>query len=196
MIKFRGFAIGLALGCAAAAASPALAAAVKSYAAVEARYAIYVNDARYADASRPALNVEGATYVPLRAVGELLGATATWDAASRRVDIRTAAEASRPNPAFRNVVVAGSGGRYVVKGEARVFEATMQLAVTDGRETLSERTVSVSAGAPAWAPFELSVDVPAARLPTRGTLIVELFEYSAKDGSKTNVFAAELESFD
>lgn len=47
----------------------------------------YMNDFPLAMAAVPCL-ISGRTYVPLRFVAEALGATVSWDAAARRVDIR------------------------------------------------------------------------------------------------------------
>jgi len=195
MKRYGGFAAGLLVGGALMTAWPALAATVRTFVATEANYPVYVNGVPYVDVDRPILNVDGSTYVPLRAVGELLGAQVEWSDSLRQVDITRSGEAPQGNNAFRNVVVAGSDGRYTIRGEARVFEATMQYAVSDGHSYLLEKTAQVAEGAPAWAAFELRIDIPASQLPANGTLTAELFEYSANDGSKVNVWVVPLESF-
>ncbi|TLS49241.1 hypothetical protein FE782_26810 [Paenibacillus antri] len=194
MRRFQGFAAGLLVGAALMTAWPTLAATVKTYVATAANYPVYVNGAPYVDGERPILNVDGSTYIPLRAVGELLGAQVEWSESPRQVDIRRDVDETGNN-AFRNVVVSGSAGSYTIRGEARVFEATMQYAVSDGHRYLFEKTVQVNEGAPAWSAFELKVDVPASQLPVNGTLMLELFEYSAKDGAKVNIWAVPLEGF-
>ncbi|HZG58269.1 Gmad2 immunoglobulin-like domain-containing protein [Paenibacillus sp.] len=194
MRNYRGFAAGLLVGAALTAAWPAAAATVKTFAATAVGYPVYVNGGAYDSGEAPVLNVDGRTYVPLRAVGELLGAEVHWSESPRRVDI-VGAEAPQGNNAFRNVAVRGSGGSYTITGEARVFEAMMMYAVSDGHDYLLEEPYMVSAGAPAWAAFELKIELPASRLPVNGTLTAELFEYSANDGSKVNVWVVPLESF-
>jgi len=194
MSRYRGFAAGVLVGGALMTAWPTLAATVKQYVATAANYPVYVNGAPYVDGDRPLLNVDGSTYVPLRAIGELLGAQVEWNQATREVHIAREVDATG-NTAFRGVTVSGSDGSYVVRGEARVFEATMQYAVSDGHRYLLEKTAQVNEGAPAWSAFELKIDIPAAQRPANGTLTLELFEYSAKDGAKTNVWTVPLESF-
>jgi hypothetical protein len=192
--RTRGFVAGVLVGGALMTAWPTLAATVKQYVATAAHYPVYVNGAPYLEGDRPLLNVDGSTYVPLRAIGELLGAQVEWNPASREVHIAREVDATG-NTAFRDVTVGGSNGSYVVRGEARVFEATLQYAVSDCHRYLLEKTAQVNEGAPAWSEFELKIDVPASQRPANGTLMLELFEYSAKDGAKVNVWAVPLESF-
>ncbi|WP_309120867.1 Gmad2 immunoglobulin-like domain-containing protein [Paenibacillus sp.] len=192
--RYRGFAAGALVGGAMMTAWPTLAATVKQIIATEANYSAYVNGVPYIEGDRPLLNVDGGTYVPLRAVGELLGAQVEWNEATREVHIVREADETG-NVAFRAVTVSGSDGSYTVRGEARVFEATLQYAVSDGHRYLLEETAQVREGAPAWSAFELKIAVPASQRPANGTLMLELFEYSAKDGTKVNVWTVPLETF-
>jgi hypothetical protein len=109
--------------------------------------------------------------------------------------IEVIAERSEENKAFRNVKVTGSMGKYTITGEARVFEATMNYAVSDGHNYLVEDFITVDMGAPEWSPFTLEINIPKEKLPVNGTLMLELFEYSAEDGSVINSFNIPLESF-
>lgn len=177
-------------------AMPTLAATQKTtYTLTEATYPIIVNGVAYSDQSLPMLNYKGSTYVPLRSVGDLLGASVTWNEEQRRVYIRSNGAPLPCNNAFCNVSVNGSGGKYIISGEARVFEAVMNYAVEDGHNYLLEDSYMLSAGAPAWAPFAIELDIPPEQQPVNGTLTFELFEYSAKDGSRINVLALPLETF-
>ncbi|MBB3110689.1 hypothetical protein FHS18_002756 [Paenibacillus phyllosphaerae] len=72
---------------------------------------------------------------------------------------------------------------FVVKGQARVFEAAFSYTFEDGHEMLDEGHVMASVGAPEWGDFEFTVDVSGASSNT-GTLTI--YEISAKDGSKVH----------
>ncbi|MHA6483527.1 Gmad2 immunoglobulin-like domain-containing protein [Paenibacillus sp. strain BS8-2] len=76
-----------------------------------------------------------------------------------------------------------------MSGEARVFEAVMNYTVEDGHNYLLEGHHMVAEGAPAWSPFAIDIEIPPAQQPVNGTLMLELFEYSAKDGSRVNVLS-------
>lgn len=177
-------------------ALPSMAATQKTtYTLTEATYPVEVNGAAYVDSELPILNYKGNTYVPLRSVGDLLGASVAWDDVQRRVVIQSNGEQTLCNVAFCNVKVSGSGGAYTVTGEARVFEAVMNYAVEDGHQYLLEDFHMLGEGAPSWSPFSLELEIPSDQLPHNGTLMLELFEYSAKDGSKINVLSLPLETF-
>lgn len=190
----RGFVIGLFAGCALMLAMPTMAATVK-YTLTEATYPIEVNGSAYADPQLPVLNYKGSTYIPLRAVGDVLGASVTWNEAKKKVEIRSGEGQAPQNNAFRGIVVSGKGGQYTVTGEGRVFEATMSYAVEDGHYYLIEKNVQLDDGAPAWSPFKLDIAIPKHQLPSNGALTLELFEYSAKDGTRINVLSVPLETF-
>ncbi|MFC5529849.1 Gmad2 immunoglobulin-like domain-containing protein [Cohnella yongneupensis] len=196
MNNIKGFTIGLLAGCALMLAMPTMAATVKkkTYTLTEADYPIEVNGLKYANAQLPILNYKGSTYVPLRAVGDLLGASVEWSAALKKVEIRGDGS-SVQNNAYRNIKVSGQGGHYTVTGEGRVFEAVMSYAVEDGHNYLLEQNVQLDEGAPAWSPFQLNIVIPAKHIPSNGTLMLELFEYSAKDGTKINILSVPLETF-
>lgn len=191
MKTFRGFAAGLLVGSVVMVAAPSFAAAVKQYLLVDATYPVHVNGTAYESSELPILNYEGSTYIPMRAVGDILGVPVNWNEVEQRAEIGEATG----NNAFRNVTVTGSNGSYTVTGEARVFEATMQYRVEDGHNYLLEGTHTVDEGAPSWSAFTLNITIPQADLPANGTLTLELFEYSAKDGNPTNEWVVPLDSF-
>lgn len=193
--RSKSLILGILLGALLMTALPATAASPRSYELKDAAYPIVVNGVAYSNTELPMLNYNGSTYVPLRATGELLGAAVAWDEAGRKVIIEASPLSLPSNNAFRNVSVNGSAGHYIVSGEARVFEAVMNYAVEDGHDYLLEGHHSVGEGAPAWSPFAIELHIPPAEQPVNGTLTLELFEYSAKDGSRVNVMTIPLESF-
>lgn len=73
--------------------------------------------------------------------------------------------------------------KFVVRGEARVFEATFQFEFEDGHNILGQGTITASSGAPEWGEFEFTVSFDDVFFET-GILI--LYEESAKDGSRIN----------
>lgn len=109
--------------------------------------------------------------------------------------IEVIAERSVENKAFRNIKTTGLKGKYTITGEGRVFEATMNYAVSDGHNYLVEDFLTLDMGAPQWSAFTLDIHIPEEKLPHNGTLILELFEYSAEDGSVSNSLNIPLESF-
>lgn len=110
--------------------------------------------------------------------------------------IEVIAERPLENAAFRNLTATGSQGHYVVTGEARVFEAVMSYAVSDGHNYLVEDFHTLDAGAPEWSAFTLDIHISEEQLPVNGTLMIEVFEHSAKDGSVVNLLNLALESFE
>jgi hypothetical protein len=87
------------------------------------------------------------------------------------------------NDRFRNVVVEKNGGHtFVVKGEARVFEAGFSWVIEDGHEELKKGFQMTSAGAPEWGKFHFMVD--ARKKKANSILHLIIFEASPKDGSR------------
>lgn len=78
-----------------------------------------------------------------------------------------------PNSEVENTVV--------VRGLARVFEATVQYEFDDGHEILDKGFTTASEGAPGWGEFEIVIDLENA---ANGAGTVILYEESAKDGSR------------
>ncbi|MFJ5762996.1 Gmad2 immunoglobulin-like domain-containing protein [Neobacillus sp. NPDC093182] len=92
------------------------------------------------------------------------------------------------NDAFKEVTVSKSNGKVMVKGKARVFEGVFQYAVISGTEILLEDHYQTD-GAPAWGSFEITIEM---ELLTKEEVSIELFVYSAKDGSKTDILTIPL----
>jgi ABC-type oligopeptide transport system substrate-binding subunit len=92
------------------------------------------------------------------------------------------------NEVFKEVTVSKSDGEALVKGKARVFEGVFQYAVISGTEILQENHYQTD-GAPSWGSFEITIEK---ELLTKEEVTIELFVYSAKDGSKTDVLTIPI----
>lgn len=160
---------------------------------VEAEYPVMVNNNIYNN-DLPLLNYQGSTYVPLRAMSELLGVNIDWKEDSKRVEIKRTS-ISPQNTAFRNIIINGSNGDYSIIGEARTFEGTVNYEVEDGHVIYSDGFETAEKGAPEWGLFRIDINIPENKLPENGTLTLIIFELSAKDGSRTNELPIVLETF-
>jgi hypothetical protein len=92
------------------------------------------------------------------------------------------------NEVFKEVTVSKSNGEATIKGKARVFEGVFQYAVISGTEILQENHYQTD-GAPAWGSFEITIEK---ELLTKEEVTIELFVYSAKDGSKTDILTIPI----
>jgi hypothetical protein len=92
------------------------------------------------------------------------------------------------NEVFKEVTVSKSNGEATLKGKARVFEGVFQFAVISGTEIVQEDHYQTD-GAPAWGSFEITINK---EFLTSEEVSIELFVYSAKDGSKTDVLTIPL----
>lgn len=97
------------------------------------------------------------------------------------------------NDAFRDVKARGQNGQYQVTGEARMFEATVSYAVSDGHIYFVEDFVTASAGGPNWGSFSIDITLDQSTIPTHGTITLELFEESAQNGSRQHELFVPLE---
>ena len=59
---------------------------VRSFIAEKATFEIYVAGEKF-ESEKPAVVIDGSTYLPLRATGEALGVTVEWNAEKRRVEV-------------------------------------------------------------------------------------------------------------
>lgn len=87
------------------------------------------------------------------------------------------------NERFRKVTLEKVGEhKFRVKGQAQVFEATINWSVEDGHYILKEGFVTADAGGPEWGNFDFTFEVEKAE--ENSTLTLILFEISAKDGNQ------------
>ena len=188
----KGLIMGIIIGAVLMLPISLFASPLTQYILVDAKYPIIVDNNQY-EGDLPILNYEGSTYVPLRTLSDLLNVNIYWNEILRQVEI-THTDPTE-NQAFRNISVSGSSGNYVITGEARVFEATVQYEVEDGHYIYVEGFVTASEGAPGWGTFTINIDIPEADLPDNATLMLILFEESAQDGSRLHEMPVVLEVF-
>lgn len=95
------------------------------------------------------------------------------------------------NEIFQKVTVRKTAeDAFELKGQAKVFEGVFQYVVEDGHNELAEGTVQTSAGAPEWGDFTHTINVKKAE--PNSTLLLVLFEESAKDGSRQHELVIPL----
>jgi hypothetical protein len=95
------------------------------------------------------------------------------------------------NNAFNNISVIGTSPIFTVTGEARVFEGVFQYEVNENGTTVQSGVANVPEGAPMWSLFSLSFDLSNI-VSSSSVIVVELFVYSAKDGSKVDIITIPI----
>ncbi|WP_379127610.1 stalk domain-containing protein [Paenibacillus sp. sgz500958] len=78
---------GIIIGVALTATTNVFADSIKEYILTKADYPIMVNGQKYQNTDLPVLSYKGSTYMPLKAVGEVLGVSAAWNNTMQRVEI-------------------------------------------------------------------------------------------------------------
>lgn len=87
------------------------------------------------------------------------------------------------NKRFRDVTVERIGeDSFMLRGQGQIFEASFNWIVEDGHEELKKGYQMTDAGAPEWGNFEFGIRVQKKR--ANSTLMLVIFETSAKDGSR------------
>ncbi len=87
------------------------------------------------------------------------------------------------NKRFRDVTVERIGeDSFMIRGQGQIFEASFNWIVEDGHEELKKGYQMTDAGAPEWGNFEFGIRVQKKR--ANSTLMLVIFETSAKDGSR------------
>lgn len=87
------------------------------------------------------------------------------------------------NEMFKDVVVSESENEFIVTGKAQVFEGVFEYALYNGNKLVLENHYQTE-GAPTWGEFKISFKK---ELVSGNDTKLELFAYSAKDGSKLDV---------
>jgi len=96
------FITGLVLGAALFTGITVFAANSRNYQAQAATFPIYINGEEW-ETDSPVVVIDGRTYLPLKALGDVLGADVKWNEKLFRVDI------SKPEEIF---VISEQGGKY------------------------------------------------------------------------------------
>lgn len=100
--------------------------------------------------------------------------------------------ASYSNERFKEVTVKKiAENQYMVEGKGQIFEANFGWVVEDGHNELAKGFEMTDAGAPEWGTFKFVVEVKKER--EHSTLMLILFETSAKDGSRQHELPIVLE---
>ena len=96
------------------------------------------------------------------------------------------------NERFRKVTLEKLGNnKFGVKGQAQVFEATINWSVEDGHYVIIDGFTTATIGAPEWGDFDFTFEAKKAEQNSSMTLV--LFEESAKDGSQLYTLPISLE---
>lgn len=97
------------------------------------------------------------------------------------------------NAVFRDVNVTGSSGNYLVKGKTRA--TTFFFTVEDGHNQLiTEQTQTTANMDTVWRPFAIQLNIPRAKLPANGSLLLNLYERSM-EGKILNNYPLLLQRF-
>lgn len=96
------------------------------------------------------------------------------------------------NARFKEVTVKKvSENAFMVEGQGQIFEANFEWVVEDGHDELKKGFETTDAGAPEWGKFKFEIEVEKQR--PNSTLMLILFETSAKDGSRQHELPVVLE---
>lgn len=96
------------------------------------------------------------------------------------------------NERFRNVVLEKLGDdKFRVKGQAQVYEATINWSVEDGHNIITDGFTTATIGAPEWGDFDFTFE--AKKAEENSVLTLVLFETSAEDGSQKHSLPISLQ---
>lgn len=96
---------------------------------------------------------------------------------------------------IRNVKVHGTGGRYVVTGQARPTKGNYFYTVEDGHNLLVEERLLLKKGErPRWTPFKIKVIIMPKMLPRNGTIVLYAYQRDTH-GRIAQGYSIPLEKF-
>lgn len=96
---------------------------------------------------------------------------------------------------LRTIKIQGSGGRYLVTGQAKPARGSYFYTVEDGHNVLiSEKLLLKRNMGAKWTPFRLKVSIPQEQLPANGTVILYAYERD-EQGKVLHAYSIVLEKF-
>ncbi|WP_231314137.1 BsuPI-related putative proteinase inhibitor [Neobacillus sedimentimangrovi] len=99
------------------------------------------------------------------------------------------------NTVFRNIMVSGTKGKYLIKGEVRPQKSIVYYSVEDGHvEYIQEHPLKVLGNRDEWTPFQLTIDIPKDKLPQNASLLLNLYGRDHK-GQIEHMYPIVLEKF-
>ena len=101
--------------------------------------------------------------------------------------------AEKEDYVFRNVMVTGEDGKYVVTGEARTKGGEFFYIVEDGHnELVKEKRKRIGSKYPKWSRFTIHITIPKKDIPQNGTVTLYLFEKTG-NGEMIHTYPVILE---
>ncbi|SDX39784.1 Immunoglobulin-like domain of spore germination [Marininema mesophilum] len=100
---------------------------------------------------------------------------------------------SGKNISFKDISIADPKVKYSFKGEAQVSKGVYHYVIGDGHDYVAVGSGKASADAPKWGKFSKSVSIPLSDVPVNGTLMLELYEKSPKDGQPIHGYLTPLD---
>ncbi|MCM3570025.1 hypothetical protein [Neobacillus mesonae] len=93
---------------------------------------------------------------------------------------------------LRHIMVSGTQGHYLVKGEVKRTKEKWYYTVEDGhKEYVKEKQVQIRKSQEKWIPFQFEVTLPRGKLPHNASLLIYLYQ-KGNEGKK-NIFPFVLE---
>lgn len=138
---------GIVIGVGLTMTTSVFADSIKEYILTKVQYPLLVNGFEYKNAELPVLNYDGNTYVPLKAVGDVLGAEVTWNQGLKRVEINDKSQVTTPvatkeavsNTEYEAIMIDGKMYGYnTFSGESSIYPylANFYQVNIDGKPTI------------------------------------------------------------
>lgn len=96
------------------------------------------------------------------------------------------------NQAFRNISEMKLSEKYVIQGQARLFEGNYNYVVKKGGHVVTQGFGTASKGGPEWGTISQTITVPINKLSNQQSLTVELFALDMESGKQVNKVVVDL----